>query len=161
VTSELGDHEADVVADEVGAAELVLHPATSTTRRSVKNERIWVGFGSGDRAGQPPEPWATCYVAGVAAGALPAELLEPPEPDEPPMFGQFAPLWFGRVDGAVDPPLEPPLVVGAGELDGSGLAAETTAAAPPTRSSPDSSAVATMRLMPGPAELVSTGAGAT
>jgi hypothetical protein len=102
-------------------------------------------------------------VAGVAAGALLPELLEPPEPDEPPMFGQFAlfvPLWQGRVDGAaVEPPLEPPLVVGAGELDGSGLAAETTAAAPPTRSNPDSIAVATIRLRPGPVERVSTGSG--
>src|SRR5262245_35116154 len=70
------------------------------------------------------------------------------------MFGQFppgiAPLWFGRVDGAV-PPLPPlPFVAGAGEADGSGLAADTTAAAPPTSNSADSAAVRTMRLRPGP-----------
>jgi hypothetical protein len=50
------------------------------------------------------------------------------------MFGQLAPFaWFGRVDGAAVPPLVPPLVppfvLGAGDADGSGLAAETTAAA--------------------------------
>lgn len=92
----------------------------------------------------------SAYVAGVAAGALLPELLEPPEePLDPPMFGQFAPFiapWLGRPDGAVPEPLEPPPVDGACDADGSGLAAETTAAAPPTRSRPDSIAVATTRL---------------
>jgi len=116
------------------------------------------------------------YVAGVAAGAWLLGALEPsdvpleppdePEP-EPPMFGQLAPLWFPRPDGAVGavvPPLVPPLplVAGAGEADGSGLAAETTAAAPPMRRSADSAAVIAMRLRPapdGPASLVAARSG--
>ena len=111
------------------------------------------------------------YVAGVAAGAWVLGALEPPdepEPEpEPPMFGQLAPVWFARPDGAVGavvPPLVPPLplVAGAGEADGSGLAAETTAAAPPMRRSADSAAVMTVRLKPapdGPATRVSAGCG--
>jgi len=63
------------------------------------------------------------------------------------MFGQFAELppaaCWGRVDGVV-------VVPGADDADGDGLAAETTAAAPPTRSSADSDAVKTARLRPGP-----------
>jgi len=101
-----------------------------------------------------------------ALGAL--EPPDDPEPEpEPPMFGQLAPLWFPRPVGAVGaavPPLVPPLplVAGAGEADGSGLAAETTAAAPPMRRSADSAAVITARLRPapdGPAARVVTGSG--
>ena len=49
------------------------------------------------------------------------------------MFGQFAvePACLGGV--VEDPPLDGAVVLGA--EDGSGLAAETAAAAPPTRSS--------------------------
>ena len=66
------------------------------------------------------------------------------------MFGQLppgiAPLWFWRPDGVVVPPL--PFVDGAD--DGSGPAAETTAAAPPTRRSADNDAVMTARFRPAP-----------
>ena len=72
---------------------------------------------------------------------------EPPDPLEPPMFGQFTvepPVCFG---GVVDvPPLDGVVVLGAAE--GSGLAAETAAAAPPTRSSAEMAAVMTVRRMP-------------
>jgi hypothetical protein len=72
---------------------------------------------------------------------------EPLEPLEPPMFGQFAvepPVCFG---GVVDvPPFDGAVVLGADE--GSGLAAETAAAAPPTRSSAEMPAVMTARRRP-------------
>jgi len=99
------------------------------------------------------------YVCGVEDGAVVLGALDPPDPlepePEPPMFGQspfIPPVWFGRVEGAVVPPLVSGVVVvlGAGDAEGSGLAADTTATAPPTRSMADSAAVSTMRLMPGP-----------
>src|SRR5262245_63231097 len=68
--------------------------------------------------------------------------------------------WLGRPDGAVldpEPEPEPPLDDGACEADGSGVAAETTAAAPPTSSSPDSIAVATIRLRLGPGAWLASG----
>jgi hypothetical protein len=64
------------------------------------------------------------------------------------MFGQFTPepepCWRGA--GAVPEPPDGAVVLGAD--DGSGLAAETTAAAPPMRSSAESAAVRTVRRMP-------------
>lgn len=74
--------------------------------------------------------------------------MPPDEPDEPlpPMFGQFALSWFGRVDGVVVPPPDGAVTLGAAE--GSGLAAETTATAPPTRSIAETAAVRTVRLRP-------------
>ena len=74
------------------------------------------------------------------------EPLEP-EPLEPPMFGQFAvdpPACFGGV--VDDPPLDGAVVLGA--ADGSGLAADTAAAAPPTSSRPEMPAVITARRIP-------------
>ena len=72
---------------------------------------------------------------------------EPLEPLDPPMFGQFAvepPVCFG---GVVDvPPFDGAVVLGAD--DGSGLAAETAATPPPTRSKPEMTAVMTARRMP-------------
>lgn len=69
------------------------------------------------------------------------------------MFGQFTPLapvpWFGRVDGVVVPGFDGTVVLGADDAPGAGLAAETTATAPPTRSSAESAAVRTVRLTPG------------
>jgi len=60
------------------------------------------------------------------------------------------PCWRGAgCEPGVPGPLEPPdgaVVLGA--VDGSGLAADTTAAAPPTRSSADNAAVITARRMP-------------
>jgi hypothetical protein len=73
------------------------------------------------------------------------------------MFGQ---LWvFGVVvpgvvvpgfvvPGAVVPPLGLLVAAGAGEADESGLAANTTAAPPATRSIPDNATVATARRTP-------------
>jgi hypothetical protein len=119
--------------------------------------------------GGPPKRTAGAdvgtYVAGVAAGfgvvGVPDE--PPDDPPEPlvPMFGQFALLppagWFGRVDGVVVVPGF--VVLGADEAPGSGLAAETTAAAPPTRSSADSAAVSTVRLSPEPFVCGAAGSG--
>jgi hypothetical protein len=77
-------------------------------------------------------------VAGVAAGAELPE-LDPPDPLEPPMFGQFA----------VDPPWGAPLgAVVPGAVDGAGLAAETAATPPPTRSSAEMAPVRTTRRRP-------------
>jgi hypothetical protein len=77
------------------------------------------------------------------------------------MFGQLALLppagWFGRVDGVVVVPGV--VVLGADEAPGSGLAAETTAAAPPTRSSAESAAVSTVRLSPEPFVCGAAGSG--
>jgi hypothetical protein len=99
------------------------------------------------------------YVCGVADGAVVLGAVDPPDPlepePEPPMFGQspfIPPVCPGWVEGAVVPPFVSGVVVvlGAGDAEGSGLAAETTATAPPTRSMADSAAVRTMRLTPGP-----------
>jgi hypothetical protein len=65
--------------------------------------------------------------------------------------------WFGRVDGVVVVPGV--VVLGADEAPGSGLAAETTAAAPPTRSSAESAAVSTVRLSPEPFVCDAAGSG--
>ncbi len=78
------------------------------------------------------------------------------------MFGQSAvlppePRW-GRVDGSaapgvvgvVVPGVDGSVVLGAEEELGSGLAADTTATAPPTRRSAESAPVSTIRLMPEP-----------
>jgi hypothetical protein len=80
------------------------------------------------------------------------------------MFGQSAVLppapWLGRVEGVVVPSVDGSVVVlGADEAPGSGLAAETTAAAPPTRSNAESAAVSTVRLRPGPVVRVAAGSG--
>jgi len=82
------------------------------------------------------------------------EPLEP-GPLEPPMFGQFAvdpPACSGGV--VDDPPLDGAVVLGA--ADGSGLAADTAAAAPPTRSRAEMPAVITARRIP-PVRCGSTG----
>ena len=50
-------------------------------------------------------------------------------------------------------------MLGADEAPGSGLAAETTAAAPPTRSSAESAAVSTVRLSPEPFVCGAAGSG--
>jgi len=89
------------------------------------------------------------HCAGVVLGVVVLGAVDDPEPLEPldpPMFGQFAvePVCFG---GVVDvPPLDGVVVLGADE--GSGLAAETAAAAPPTRSRPEITAVITARRTP-------------
>ena len=93
------------------------------------------------------------HVAGVGAvlGVVLGAVEDPPDPldpPDPPMFGQFAdePVWSR---GVVVPPLDGLVVVlGAGEADGSGLAAETTATPPPTRSDAASAAVSTVRRTP-------------
>src|SRR3954454_3219843 len=70
------------------------------------------------------------------------------------MWGQSTvgpePCWRGGGGEPGDPgPLEPPTgAVVLGAVDGSGLAADTIAAAPPTRSSAESAAVTTVRRMP-------------
>jgi hypothetical protein len=150
----------DAAGDEVGVAELDEQPATSERREKNAIRRRIGAKCPGGRRGTTTGAFGMGYVAGVAAGALVLGALEPPdepEPEpEPPMFGQLppgiAPLWFGRTDGAVEPPLVPllPFVDGADEADGAGLAAETTAAAPPTRRSADSAAVMTVRFRPAP-----------
>jgi hypothetical protein len=91
-------------------------------------------------------------VAGVvgAEGVVPDPL---PEPLAPSLFGQSArvpvPVPLVRGGWVVEPP-EPSdgVVVVLGDADGSGLAADTSAAAPPTRSSADSAAVRTVRRRP-------------
>ncbi len=103
---------------------------------------------------------AGTYVAGVEAGAwlleLPElpELPEPPEPPDeplPPMFGQLtlAPPepWFGRLAGGVVG-FDGSVVLGAEEAAGAGLAADTTATAPPITSSAASVEVRTVRRRP-------------
>jgi hypothetical protein len=60
------------------------------------------------------------------------------------MFGQ---LWVEDF-GVVVPPLGLLVAPGAGEADGSGLAANVTAAPPTTRSRPDNAMVATARRTP-------------
>ena len=79
---------------------------------------------------------------GVVLGAVPEDPLEPLEP---PMFGQLAldPVW---VLGIVEVP--PDGAVVPGDVDGAGLAAETAATPPPTRSRPEITAVMTARRMP-------------
>jgi hypothetical protein len=69
---------------------------------------------------------------------------ELPDPLEPPMFGQFT-LDPVCVRGVPVPP-EGGVVLGAD--DGAGLAAETAATPPPTRSSPETIAVRTARRRP-------------
>ncbi len=85
-------------------------------------------------------------VLGVVLGVVedPPE-LDPPEPLEPPMFGQLAlePVW---VRGVVVPPLDGAVVLGAD--DGAGLAADTAATPPPTRSRPETAAVRMARRQP-------------
>jgi hypothetical protein len=82
---------------------------------------------------------------GVVLGLLEPPLEPLPEPEEPPMLGQFPAMWPeprpGRVDGAVVPPLPDGCCValGAEDAPGSGLAA-ITAATPPTPRSPTASA---------------------
>jgi hypothetical protein len=61
----------------------------------------------------------------------------------PPMFGQS---WVDF--GVVVPPFGVVVAPGAGEADGSGLAANATAAPPTMRSIPDSARVATPRRIP-------------
>jgi hypothetical protein len=115
--------------------------------------------------GGPPKRTAGAdvgtYVAGVAAGFGAVELPDDPPEPLPPMFGQLTVLppagWFGRVDGIVVVPGV--VVLGADEAPGSGLAAETTAAAPPTRSSAESAAVSTARLSPEPFVCGAAGSG--
>jgi hypothetical protein len=80
---------------------------------------------------------------------------ELPDPLEPPMFGQFT-LEPVCVLGV---PVPPEGVVVLGADDGAGLAAETAATPPPTRSSPETTAVRTARRRP--LGLVSTVAGST
>jgi hypothetical protein len=60
------------------------------------------------------------------------------------MFGQFG---LEPVCGAAPPGL-PEGAVAPGAVDGAGLAAETTATAPPTRSSAEMAPVRTMRRRP-------------
>jgi hypothetical protein len=89
------------------------------------------------------------HCAGTVLGVVVLGAVDEPDPPEPapPMFGQSAvepPVCFG---GVVDvPPFDGAVVLGAD--DGSGLAAETAAAAPPTRSSAEMPAVMTARRMP-------------
>ena len=118
--------------------------------------------------GGPPKRTAGAdvgtYVAGVAAGfgvsGCPTSCRTIRPSRCAPMFGQLALLppagWFGRVDGVVVPGV---VVLGADEAPGSGLAAETTAAAPPTRSSAESAAVSTVRLSPEPFVCGAAGSG--
>lgn len=84
------------------------------------------------------------------AAELPGAVPDPPEPLEPPMFGQSAPLWvfgdwpLGRV---VPPPVEGWVVAfGVGVADGS--AAKTTAAPPTVRSPTARTTLATVRRVP-------------
>lgn len=88
-------------------------------------------------------------------GAVPDPL---PDPSSAPAFGQPAPdpCWRGA-GWVLVPPGAPDgaVVLGAvvlGAADGSGLAADTTATAPPTSSSAESAAVMTARRMPEPVE---------
>jgi hypothetical protein len=79
-------------------------------------------------------------VLGVVLGVVPED------PPEPPMFGQLTlePVWvLGVVE---DPPLDGAVV--PGDVDGAGLAAETAATPPPTRSRPEITAVMSARRMP-------------
>lgn len=75
------------------------------------------------------------------------------------MFGQFTPFaaWFGRVDGFVVPPFDGFVVPGAVDEPGAGLAAETAATPPPTRSKTESAAVMAARLRPEPFDSGATG----
>jgi hypothetical protein len=101
-------------------------------------------------------------VLGVVLGAVGVVPDEPPDPPEPPMFGQSALEPEPWLRGGVVVVPSDGVVLGAGEADGSGLAAETTATPPPTRSNAASAAVSTVRRTPFgfvPTSVVSAGAG--
>jgi hypothetical protein len=100
-------------------------------------------------------------VVGVvgADGVVPDPL---PDPLSPSLFGQSArvpvPFWRGVwVPDPSDPAEPSDGAVVLGDVDGSGLAADTTAAAPPTSRSPEIAAVRIARRTP---ELVERGSGA-
>jgi hypothetical protein len=100
-------------------------------------------------------------VSGVAAGlgstvvsgeADSSGVVDPPDPLEPPSsFGQsaFVLARSGRVDGVV-PSVVPSVALGAVDVLGSGLAAETTATAPPTSSNAETAATRAVRRIPEP-----------
>ncbi|MFL5651826.1 MAG: hypothetical protein ACJ77V_07135 [Chloroflexota bacterium] len=108
------------------------------------------------------------YVSGVGAGAVGvvgvpgAEGAEGavPDPVSPPGCGQSAAepdpccRGAGCVPGMPELPEPSDGAVVLGAVVGSGLAADTTAAAPPTRSSADSAAVMTARRGPEPVDEV-------
>jgi hypothetical protein len=89
-------------------------------------------------------------VSGVVFGVVPEEPPVPPDPPEAP-FGQSAPVCVPGVvvplGGMVDAPPSDG-VVGLVDAEGAGLAAETAATPPPTRSRPATSAVMAVRRRP-------------
>lgn len=95
------------------------------------------------------------YVVVPGSAELSGVVEEPPEPLDPPepSFGQSALVppagRSGVVDGAV-PSTDGSVTLGQVEVLGSGLAAETTATAPPTRSSAETAAASTARWTPVP-----------
>ena len=94
-------------------------------------------------------------VLGVVLGDVPEDPPDPLDPFDPPLFGQ-SPVVPECVRGAPVPP-DGAVVLGAD--DGAGLAAETTATPPPTRSSAETAAVRTARRTP--LVLVTTGSAST
>ena len=145
-----------------GAAAAPAHPATSATDRTAA---VMIRIRSArreDPAARRSGPPGGSSLGGRRRAPGPVGVVGAegvvPDPLLPPMFGQSAvepePCWRGAARRSPEPP-DGAVVLGA--ADGSGLAAETAAAAPPTRSSADSAAVMTVRRMPEPLEVGAAG----